>query len=144
MKISMVWMARTFRGLKLLSSTLVHYTSCTSFTSTTLISLNLAHICTIIFTYVFLTSPQGLTHAFCFLYTSHISSPTPYPLGFLFGFLFCLSSTVFELELYDIFNWFSSHVSKLRLNIFILSQSDKHPFSVSLEVYKSLFHHVVP
>ena len=39
MKIFMVWMATIIRGLKLLSPILAHYSSWTSYTSTTLISL---------------------------------------------------------------------------------------------------------
>ena len=38
----------------------------------------------------------------------------------------------------------SQQVAKLGPNIFILSQSDQHPFSVLLRVQKSSFHDVVP
>ena len=82
-------------------------------------------------------------HGFNFIYTSHISSPTPYPSVFCLVFSSILI-TVFELKLYCIFSPCSWHVSKLRPNIFILTQFDQHQIPVPPRVYKSSFHHVVP
>ena len=62
-----------------------------------------------------------------------------------FCFVLCsIFITELEFELYIIFSPGSWHVVRLRPNIFILSQSDQLLFSVLLQVYKSLFHHLVP
>ena len=76
-------------------------------------------------------------------YVIFILFPTPYLPRFCLVFS-SIFITEFQLELYGIFSPCSWHVAKLGPNIFILSQSDQHPFSVLLRVQKSSFHHVVP
>ena len=88
------------------------------------------------------TSPQSLKSGCNFIYASYMLCHFYLP-------CFCLvfSSiliSAFELEPDGIFSSCSWHVSRLGPNIFILSQSDKHPFSVLLRVYKFSFHHVAP
>ena len=107
-----------------------------------------ACISTIIFTHVF--SPQHRTPRLDSIlftlptfYVIFILFPTPYLPCFQW-FFSSIFSTEFQLELYGIFSPCSWHVAKLGPNIFILSQSDQHPFSVLHRVQKSSFHHVVP
>ena len=100
------------------------------------------------FTYVFhLTVEPHVCIQFLFtLPTFHvifILSPTPFLPRFCLVFSSFLS-TEFELELYRIFSPCNCHVARLGPNVFIVSQSGKHPFSFLLRVYKSSFHNVVP
>ena len=76
-------------------------------------------------------------------YIIFILFPTPYlPRFCLVLCSICIPEL--EFEPYHIFSQCSQRIVRLRPNIFILSQSDQHPFSVLLKVYKSLFHHVLP
>ena len=106
-----------------------------------------AHISTIIFTHVF--SPQhrasrlnSILVTLPTFYVIFILFPTPYLPGFclVFSSIFIAE---FQLELYSIFSPCSWHLAKLSPNIFILSQSDQHSFSVLLQIQKYSCYHVV-
>ena len=101
-----------------------------------------------VFTYVFhFTIGPHAWIQFLFTFTTFhvifILSPTPFLHRFCLVFSSILSTEV-EFKLYGIFSPCNFHVAMLGSNVFILSKFGKHPFSVLLRVFKSLFHHVVP
>ena len=103
-----------------------------------------AHISRIIFTYFFSPHQRVSCLHSTFVYTSHfyvifILFSTPYLPRFCLV-LCSIFLTELEFELYCIFSPCSWHVVRFRSNIFILSQSDQHSFSVLLRVYKPSFH----
>ena len=146
MKISIVWMIITLRGIELLRPLLVLLSSLPTSHPLHQLALQVPRTHQYMYFHLrFFTSPLGLMfRCYFYLHPPH-SMFFPFCLPLHSHLVFVWFSLPFLLSLSLNFTAFSAHVAswhvaRLGRNIFILSQSDQHLFLVLLRVYKSLFH----